>query len=152
MGPGTGASRLVCGSLAPFHELEETLAAFKGAEAALTFSTGYATSLGAITALLGKEDIIVMDKLVHASIVDAAKLSGAKMRIFPHNDLEALEDILKWASVRTKGTASRTLVVTESIFSMDGDPAPLKEVVKLKDKHGVWLMVDEAHATGLYGK
>ncbi|HEX4342900.1 MAG TPA: 8-amino-7-oxononanoate synthase, partial [Verrucomicrobiae bacterium] len=151
-GAGTGASRLVCGSLSPFHELEETLAVFKGTEAALTFSTGYATSLGAITALIGKEDIIAMDKLVHASIVDAAKLSGAKMRIFPHNDLEALEDILKWATTRTKGTAARTLVVTESIFSMDGDAAPLKEMVKLKDKYGVWLMVDEAHATGLYGK
>src|SRR5258706_10091748 len=81
-GAGTGASRLICGSLSPFHELEETLAAFKGTEAALTFSTGYAAALGTITALVGKSDIIILDKLGHASIVDAAKLSGAKLRIF----------------------------------------------------------------------
>jgi 8-amino-7-oxononanoate synthase len=87
-GAGAGASRLICGSLAPFHELEETLAAFKGTEAALTFSTGYAAAVGTITALLGKDDIIIVDKLVHACIVDAAKLSGAKLRVFAHNDAE----------------------------------------------------------------
>jgi len=153
-GAGSGASRLVCGSLAPFHELEETLAAFKGAEAALTFSTGYAAALGVITALLGKDDIIILDKLVHASIVDAAKLSGAKRRVFAHNNLNELEDILKWADSRSRIThhASRCLIVTESVFSMDGDHAPLREIVALKEKYGAWLMVDEAHATGLYGK
>ena len=96
-GAGAGASRLICGSLAPFHELEEALAAFKQTEAALTFSTGYAAALGTITALLGKDDIIILDKLVHACIVDAAKLSGAKIRVFAHNDLNDLEDKLKWA-------------------------------------------------------
>ena len=96
-GAGAGASRLICGSLAPFHELEEALAAFKGTEAALTFSTGYATALGTITALLGKDDIIIVDKLVHACIVDAARLCGAKLRVFAHNDLNDLEEILKWA-------------------------------------------------------
>src|SRR5436190_6090816 len=90
-GVGSGASRLVCGSLAPHHELEETLAAFKGTDAALTFSTGYATALGTICALVGKDDIIILDKLVHASIVDAAKLSEAKLRVFAHNDLNDLE-------------------------------------------------------------
>jgi len=155
-GAGAGASRLICGSLTPFHELEETLAAFKGTEAALTFSTGYATAVGTITALLGKDDIIIVDKLVHACIVDAAKLSGAKLRVFAHNDLNDLEDILKWANEvqRPKSKAQgrpHTLVVTESIFSMDGDAAPLKEIVALKEKYGAWLMVDEAHATGLYG-
>ncbi len=153
-GAGAGASRLICGSLAPFHELEETLATFKGTEAALTFSTGYATAVGTITALLGKDDIIIVDKLVHACIVDAAKLSGAKLRVFAHNDLNGLEDILKWANQRelTGGKRQATiLVVTESIFSMDGDAAPLKEMVALKEKYGAWLMVDEAHATGLYG-
>lgn len=152
-GAGAGASRLICGSLAPFHELEEALASFKGTEAALTFSTGYATALGTITALLGKDDIIILDRLVHASIVDAAKLSGAKLRIFAHNDLNDLEAKLRWA--KESGHASRVLrhilVVTESIFSMDGDTAPLKEIVELKDKYGAWLMLDEAHATGLYG-
>lgn len=150
-GAGAGASRLICGSLAPFHELEETLAAFKGTEAALTFSTGYATAVGTITALLGKDDIIILDKLVHASIVDAAKLSGAKLRVFAHNDLNDLEDILKW-SAKARSDKSQVLIVTESIFSMDGDHAPLVEIVTLKEKYGAWLMVDEAHATGLYGK
>ena len=96
-GAGAGASRLICGSLAPFHELEESLATFKQTEAALTFSTGYAAAVGTITALCGKDDIIILDKLVHACIVDAAKLSGAKLRVFAHNDLNALEDKLKWA-------------------------------------------------------
>ena len=94
-GAGAGASRLICGSLAPFHELEEALAAFKGTEAALSFSTGYATALGTITALLGKDDIIILDKLVHACIVDAARLCGAKLRVFAHNDLNDLEDDLE---------------------------------------------------------
>lgn len=153
-GAGAGASRLICGSLAPFHELEETLAAFKGTEAALSFSTGYAAAVGTIMALLGKDDIIIVDKLVHACIVDAAKLSGAKLRVFAHNDLNDLEEILKWAG-QNKSTIGRRpsqiLIVTESIFSMDGDAAPLREIVVLKEKYGAWLMVDEAHATGLYG-
>ena len=101
-GAGAGASRLICGSLAPFHELEEALAAFKGTEAALTFSTGYADRLGTICALLGKDDVIILDKLVHACIVDAAKLSGAKLRVFAHNDLNDLEDKLKWADKSAK--------------------------------------------------
>jgi 8-amino-7-oxononanoate synthase len=154
-GAGVGASRLICGSLAPFHELEETLAAFKKTGAALTFSTGYAAAVGTICALLGKDDIIIIDKLVHACIVDAARLSGAKLRVFDHNDLNDLEKILKWAnqvqSPKSK-VQSRTLIVTESIFSMDGDAAPLREIVALKNKYGAWLMVDEAHATGLYGE
>jgi 8-amino-7-oxononanoate synthase len=149
-GAGSGASRLICGSLAPFHELEEALADFKKTEGALTFSTGYATAIGTICALLGKNDIIVIDKLVHACIVDAAKLSGAKLRVFAHNDLDDLEKILKWA--RRENSQSQILVVTESIFSMDGDAAPLREIVALKEKFGAWLMVDEAHATGLFGK
>ena len=159
-GAGSGASRLICGSLAPHHELEEALANFKGAEAALSFSTGYAAAIGTICALLGKDDVIVLDKLVHACIVDAARLSGAKIRVFAHNDLDDLENILRWSSTfRLSGSTlkrelqpPRILIVTESIFSMDGDAAPLREIVALKEKHGAWLMVDEAHATGLYGK
>jgi 8-amino-7-oxononanoate synthase len=150
-GVGAGASRLICGSLAPFHELEETLAAFKKTEAALTFSTGYATAIGTICALLGKDDIIILDKLVHASIVDAAKLSGAKIRVFAHNDLDDLESKLIWAKSQTANRKSQILIVTESIFSMDGDTAPLREIVALKNKFGAWLMVDEAHATGIIG-
>lgn len=147
-GVGSGASRLICGSLAPHHELEEALAAFKKTEAALSFSSGYAAAVGTICAIVGKDDVIILDKLVHASIVDAARLSGAKLRVFAHNDLNELEDILRWA----KDRAGRTLVLTESVFSMDGDIAPLREIVALKDKYGAWLMVDEAHATGFFGK
>ncbi len=152
-GAGSGASRLICGSLAPHHELEETLADFKGTEAALAFSSGYAAAMGTVTALVGKDDIVVLDKLVHACVVDASRLSGAKLRVFAHNDANELEEILRWADQR-RGTASprpQVLVVTESVFSMDGDQAPLQEIVRLKDQYGAWLMVDDAHATGLYG-
>src|SRR5580698_3432401 len=158
-GAGAGASRLICGSLAPHHVLEETLAAFKGAEAALSFSSGFAAASGVICTLLDSNDVIAVDKLVHACIVDAARLSGAKMRVFGHNNLNDLEKILRWADRRHAAPAlwqtdrrPRTLIVTESIFSMDGDQAPLREMALLKDKFEAWLMVDEAHATGLYGK
>ena len=158
-GAGSGASRLICGSLAVHHELEEALAAFKGAPAALSFSSGYSTALGTIGALLDKADIIIVDKLVHASVVDAARLCGAKLRVFKHNDLDDLERILKWAdrqraagvSPAVPASPRRILVVTESVFSMDGDLAPLRDLVALKEKYGAWLMVDEAHATGLFG-
>ena len=153
-GAGSGSARLVCGSLAPHHELEEALAAFKQTETALSFSSGYNTAVGAICALAGKEDVVVLDKLVHASIVDGARLSGAKLRIFSHNDLDELADILRWADQRAPvagARRSRTLIVTESVFSMDGDRALLRDIVALKEKHGAWLMVDEAHATGIFG-
>jgi len=157
-GAGAGASRLICGSLAPHQELDETLAAFKDTEAALSFSTGYAAAFGAIGALLGKDDFIILDKLVHACIVDAARLCGAKLRVFAHNDLNDLEAKLQWVSEKVRrpkaeprSRKARTLVVTESVFSMDGDHAPLREMVELKERYGAWLMVDEAHATGLYG-
>lgn len=164
-GAGAGASRLICGSLAPHHELEETLAAFKGTQAALSFATGYAAAAGVITALLDREDVIVIDRLVHACVVDAARLCGAKLRVFAHNDLNALEEILAWSdrrngtpavsgnapAPRIKQRRQRVLIVTESVFSMDGDHSPLREIVDLKDKYGAWLMVDEAHGTGLYG-
>ncbi|MDB6055572.1 MAG: 8-amino-7-ketopelargonate synthase [Verrucomicrobiales bacterium] len=152
-GCGSGAARLVSGSLKVHHDLEEAIASFKQMPAALSFSTGYAAALGTIGAICDKDDIIVIDKLVHASVVDAARLCGAKLRIFKHNDLNDLEDILKWslAARNNEGKSSRVLVVTESVFSMDGDFAPLREIVELKDKYGAVLMVDEAHATGIYG-
>jgi 8-amino-7-oxononanoate synthase len=154
-GCGSGASRLICGSLAPHHELESALAAFKKTPAALAFSSGYAAALGAICAVMGPDDVIALDKLVHACIVDAARLSRAKLRIFAHNDLAELADILRWADQRQGPSPAakrpRTLIVTESVFSMDGDFAPLSELVELKDRHGAWLMVDEAHATGILG-
>lgn len=163
-GSGAGASRLLCGSLAVHHELDDALAAFKGTEAALSFSSGYATALGTLPALVGPGDVVAIDKLAHACVVDAARSSGARLRVFAHNDVNDLERILKWAdqsdprnrdaSLPVPPTARaprRTLIVTESLFSMDGDVAPLREIVELKDRFGAWLMVDEAHATGLYG-
>ena len=155
-GAGSGASRLVCGSLAPHHELEQAIAAFKGAEAALAFSSGYASAVGTICALLDAHDVIVIDKRVHACIVDGARLCGAELRVFAHNDLDHLAKVLRWADRRISGLSGkrrpRTLIVTESVFSMDGDFALLRDLVELKEKHGAWLMVDEAHATGLYGE
>jgi 8-amino-7-oxononanoate synthase len=147
-GAGSGSARLICGSLKVHQELEGALAEFKGTEAALTFSSGYATAIGTIGALIEKEDVVVIDKLVHACIVDGAKLSGAKLRVFAHNDASELEEILKWAREKE---ARRILIITESVFSMDGDLAPLREIVELKDRYGAWLMVDEAHAAGLFG-
>jgi len=147
-GVGAGSARLISGSLAVLHELEAAAAAFKGAEASLSFSSGYAAALGTVPALVGEGDIVVVDKLVHSSLVDAARLSGAKLRVFKHNDLVDLERILKWAGE----TGANTLIITESVFSMDGDIAPLGNIVKLKEAYGAWLMLDEAHATGLYGK
>jgi 8-amino-7-oxononanoate synthase len=149
-GAGAGASRLVCGNLSPHQELEEALAQFKSTEAALAFSSGYATALGVIPALCGKDDVIILDKLSHASLIDAAKLSGATLRIFPHNHVERLEHLLETVRARHSANA-RVLVVTESIFSMDGDAAPLAAIVALTEKHGALLLVDEAHAVGVLG-
>jgi 8-amino-7-oxononanoate synthase len=156
-GAGSGASRLVCGSLPPHAELESEIATFKGTEAALSFSSGYAVALGSIPALLGKGDVIILDKLSHACLVDAARLSGATVRVFPHNHLEKLERLLCGAadeaalSVKSGGKRARILVVTESVFSMDGDAAALREIVELKDRFGAWLWLDEAHAVGVLG-
>lgn len=156
-GAGAGASRLICGNLGVYQDLEEVLASFKGTQAALSFSTGYAAALGTIGALAGPDDVLVLDKLVHASVIDAARLSGAVLRIFRHNDLNHLEHHLKWGRARVEAAGpghthkGRILIVTESVFSMDGDHAPLREIAGLKERYGAWLMVDEAHATGLYG-
>lgn len=151
-GAGSGASRLITGSLELHHGLEDLITRWKGTEAALAFSSGYSTALGVIPALIGRSDVAVIDKRVHACCVDAARLSGATLRVFRHNDLDSLESILRWADQRrTQGNPARILVVTESVFSMDGDQAPLEELVQLKDRFGAWLLLDEAHATGLFG-
>src|SRR6266542_3154829 len=138
-GAGSGASRLICGSLAPHHELEQAIAAFKGTEAAIAFSSGYTAALGAICALLDAHDVIVIDKLVHACIVDAARLCGAELRVFPHNDLNALAKILRWIDRRSAALSShrrsRALIVTESVFSMDGDFALLRDLLQLKEQY-----------------
>ena len=149
-GAGSGASRLVCGTLPPHAALARSLASFKKTEAALTFSSGYAAAMGTLPALCGPDDFILLDKLSHASLIDAARLSGATVRIFPHNHLGKLEHLLQWA--RAKATAAhRILVVTESVFSMDGDWADLWDIVRLKEIYGALLLLDEAHAFGIMG-
>jgi 8-amino-7-oxononanoate synthase len=148
-GVGAAASRLVCGTLPPHRLLEECLAAAKGTTAALTFSSGHATALGCLPALAGKDDILVLDKLCHASLIDGARLSGATLRIFPHNDIARLARLLE--SLRAKNTAARVIVVTESVFSMDGDLCPLREIVDIKERHGALLFLDEAHGFGVLG-
>ena len=149
-GAGSTASRLICGTMEPHTNLEETIATAKGTEAALTFSTGYATSVGTITSLLGKGDVVILDKLCHASLIDGARMSGATLRVFPHNHLEKLESLLQLSTTKADAN-SRILVITESIFSMDGDAAPLEEISRLTKQYGCLLMVDEAHALGLIG-
>lgn len=149
-GVGSGASRLISGTMAPHIELEERIAAMKQSEAALTFSSGFAAATGAIPAIVGKDDVIILDKLCHASLIDGARLSGATMRVFPHNHLEKLASHLDWAAKKIPPTG-RILVITESVFSMDGDLAPLTEICELTRKSGALLMVDEAHALGVIG-
>jgi 8-amino-7-oxononanoate synthase len=148
-GSGAGASRLVCGTHSYHQRLEEALARFKRTETALSFSSGYAAALGTIPALVANGDVVILDKLCHASLVDGARLSGATMRIFPHNRIEKLESHLRWTA--EMHPAARVLVLIESVYSMDGDRAPLRDIVDLKDRFGAWLFVDEAHAVGVVG-
>jgi 8-amino-7-oxononanoate synthase len=148
-GVGAGASRLVSGTQSPHLRLESALANWKGTEAALCFSSGYAAALGTIPALVAKNDIILLDKLCHASLIDGAKLSGAILRVFPHNHLGKLENHLEWA--QREHADKHILILTESVFSMDGDRAPLRELIELKKRFGALLMLDEAHAVGVIG-
>ncbi|MBL49368.1 MAG: 8-amino-7-oxononanoate synthase [Roseibacillus sp.] len=149
-GAGSGSSRLICGSLSPHHELEETIAAWKNTEAALSFSNGYAAAVGTLTSILRRGDVVILDKLSHACLIDGARLSEATLRVFPHNNLDKLEQLLARAREKLPAGA-RVLVVTESIFSMDGDRAPLAELVSIVERHGALLLVDEAHAVGVMG-
>ena len=149
-GVGAGASRLVSGTQSPHVRLETALAKWKGTQAALAFSSGYAAAVGTVPALVGKHDVVFLDKLSHASLIDGAKLSGATLRVFPHNHLGKLESHLEWA--RREHPDARLLVVTESVFSMDGDRAPLRELVGLKKRFGAMLLLDEAHALGVVGE
>jgi 8-amino-7-oxononanoate synthase len=149
-GSGSGASRLLRPNQAPHRGLEESLALWKKTEAALCFSSGYATALGVLGALLTRDDVVVLDKLCHASLIDGARLSGAQIRVFPHNHLGRLEKILR--QIRSTNPSSTVLVVTEGVFSMDGDRAPLKEIAALKNRFGAALLVDEAHSAGVLGE
>ncbi len=146
-GLGSGASRLISGSTSWHKRLEEKIASFKRKEEALIFSSGYLANLGIITALTDKDSLLIVDKLDHASVIDACKLSEATLRVFPHKNMSKLETILSHSH-----KYNRTLIVTDSVFSMDGDFAPLGELVKLKEKFGAMLMIDEAHAMGVIGR
>ena len=145
-GWGGGASRLISGTMRLHADLEDAIAEFKKAEAAIVFPAGYMANVGVISALAGREDTVIVDKLDHASIIDGCRLSGAQMRVYPHGNTDRLEAILK-----ASGSSRRRLIVTDSIFSMDGDLAPLREIEGLARRYGAWLMVDEAHATGVLG-
>jgi glycine C-acetyltransferase len=145
-GCGSGASRLISGNMTLHEELEAKLAELKGTEAALVFNSGFQANVGIISTLIGEGDVVFSDALNHASIIDGCRLSRAQVYVYGHADLQQLEDCLKQASAHR-----RRLIVTETLFSMDGDEAPLKEIVELAEKYAALVMVDEAHATGVYG-
>jgi len=146
-GTGTHGVRTLAGSLKIHDELEETIASFKGSEAAVTFSSGYVTNLTVISTLLGRGDYVISDKLNHASIVDGCLMSGAKFLRFRHNDMEALEQRLQQVP-----SSVTKLVIADSVFSMDGDVIDFPNFVALCKKYGAWLMIDEAHSVGVLGK
>ena len=146
-GLGAGASRLVCGNMGPHQRLEEDLALFKNTECALVFSSGYMANTGIISALMDRRSVVLSDKLNHASIVDGIILSRAGFLRYPHADMQALQRILK-----NFPSEKRKLIVTDSVFSMDGDRAPLKEIVDLARRYEAMVMVDEAHAFGVLGR
>jgi len=148
LGTSSSASRLMSGSLTLHHQLEEKIAHFKNKEAALVFNSGYQANIGIISALYQKGDCIFSDRLNHASIIDGIILSRARFFRFQHNDMDHLKDLLK----RERKGCNQALIITETIFSMDGDRPPLKELVYLKDKYDCHIMVDEAHATGIFGR
>jgi glycine C-acetyltransferase len=145
-GCGSGASRLISGNMTLHEELETKLATFKGTEAALVFNSGFQANTGILSTLTGEGDAIFSDALNHASIIDGCRLSRAKSIVYAHGDLDQLESALK-----LEVNAGRKLIVTETIFSMDGDEAPLGRIVELAEKYGAMVMVDEAHATGIFG-
>jgi glycine C-acetyltransferase len=146
-GTGTNGVRLLAGTLTLHTELEETIAAFKHAEAAITYSSGYSTNLTVISTLMGRGDYVISDKLNHASIVDGCIMSGAEFRRFKHNDMDELERRLQ----QVPADAAR-LVVADAVFSMDGDVLDLPRTVELCRKYNAWLMIDEAHSVGVLGK
>ncbi len=146
-GWGAGSSPLLAGWSDAHQGLAEALAAFEQTEAALLFPSGFAANLGTIAALTGPGDAVYVDRLDHACLIDGARLSGARLRVFPHNDAPRLAALL----ARDRGRFRRSLIATEGIFSMDGDMAPLADLVTLAEEFGAMLLVDEAHATGLFG-
>ena len=146
-GWGAGASRLVSGNMKLHEALEDEISRFKGKEASIVFPTGYMANIGTISSLVSKGDLVICDKLNHASIIDGCRLSGADFRVYPHCDMKKLENVL-----RKSAKYSRKLIVTDTVFSMDGDLAPLPDIVGIALKYKAMVMVDEAHGTGVFGK
>ena len=149
LGAGSGASRLVSGTMPTHVALEERIAAFKGVSAALLFNSGYAANMGILQGLLGPDDVVFSDELNHASIIDGCRLARANTIVYPHCDTEALAELMEREKPNRKG---RWLIVTDGVFSMDGDMAPLAHLCDLKEEHDALLMVDDAHGTGVLGK
>lgn len=147
-GVGSGAVRTIAGTMSMHEELERKIAKFKHTEAALVFQSGFTANAGTVAAILGKEDLIVSDELNHASIIDGCRLSRATIKVFPHRDVAAMQKILD----ESKGHYRNTLVVTDGVFSMDGDVAPLPEIVRIAKQYGAIVMVDDAHASGVLGR
>ncbi len=146
-GWGAGASRLVSGNMRLHEVLEGEISRLKGKEASIVFPTGYMANIGTISSLVSKGDLVICDKLNHASIIDGCRLSGAGFRVYPHCDMKKLENILKKAT-----KYSRKLIVTDTVFSMDGDIAPLPDIVRIAHKYNAMVMADEAHGTGVFGE
>ena len=160
-GTGSGGARLTTGNKTPHDELEECIAQFKGEEAAITFNTGYMANVGTISALCGKNDFVFSDELNHASIIDGIKLSRASCKVYRHNDIADLERAIAEAKLEARSRGQDTkqdarpfrgLIVTDAVFSMDGDLANLPELLRVAREQDVLLMIDEAHATGVVGK
>ena len=147
-GVGSGAVRTICGTMSVHMELEEKIARFKNVEASVVFQSGFAANAGTVSAILTKEDVIISDELNHASIIDGCRLSRAEIKVFPHKDVEACEKILKELAPRS----CRKLLITDGVFSMDGDIAPLPALVELAEKYGCIMMIDDAHSSGVLGK
>ncbi len=145
-GVGSGAARLISGTSDLHTELEQELARFKKKEKALVFGSGYLANLGALSGLAGEKDLIVMDKLSHASLIDGARLSGASLRVFPHKNYSKCEEIFQ-----KETNHPRRILVSDAVFSMDGDSADLDELIRLKEKYNCLLLIDDAHGIGVYG-
>jgi len=147
-GVGSGAVRTIAGTMTLHMELEEKIAKFKHVEASVVFQSGFTANAGTVQAILGRDDVIVSDELNHASIIDGCRLSRAEIKVFPHKDVEACEKTLK----ELEGRKCRKLLITDGVFSMDGDIAPLPQLVALAEKYGCVMMVDDAHASGVLGR
>lgn len=146
LGVGSGAVRTIAGQMDLHKEFESKLAKFKKVEACLVFQSGFTANSGTVSCILGKEDVIISDELNHASIIDGSRLSRAQIKVYPHADMDGLRDALKETHGRRK------MIVTDGVFSMDGDIAPLPEIVELANEFGAILMIDDAHASGVLGR